>query len=82
MKIKISQTGTKVVSVNTQGTSEVVSVGIQGPAGPAGIENISDAVDVDTTDLRNGSVLVYSSTTNKWTSTITLDSQHVEAGEF
>lgn len=67
------------VKVNQQGTSQVVSVGIQGPPGP---NNITTAQDVDATNLQNGSVLVYKTTTSKWTSTTTLDSQNMEAGEY
>lgn len=67
------------VRVNQQSTSQVVSVGIQGPAGP---NSITSATDVDTTNLQNGSVLVYKANTSKWTSTTTLDSQNMEAGEY
>ena len=67
------------VRVNQQGTSQVVSVGIQGPSGP---NNITTAQDVNATNLQNGSVLVYKTNTSKWTSTTTLDSQNMEAGEY
>lgn len=46
------------------------------------VESISDIANVDTTTLINGSVLVYKTTTNKWTSTTTLDAQNMEGGEF
>jgi hypothetical protein len=67
------------VRVNQQGVSQVVSVGIQGPSGP---NTITNATDIDSTNLQNGSVLVYKTSTNKWTSTTILDSQNVEAGEY
>ena len=51
-------------------------------ANPAVLESLSDVANVDTTTLVNGSVLVYKTATNKWTSTILLDQQDVEAGEF
>jgi hypothetical protein len=51
-------------------------------ANPAVVESISDIADVDTTTKLNGSVLVYKTTTNKWTSTTTLDAQNMEGGEF
>ena len=86
MKIKINSQQTKVVSVSTQSTNEVVAVGIQGPAGPAGagssittLENISN---IDSSNINNGSILVYKTNTNKWTSTTTLDAQNMEGGEF
>lgn len=64
-------TGTEVV---------VPSVGIQGlSASDISLANVSD---VDVTSLVNGSVLVYKTDTNKWTSTTKLDAQDVEAGEF
>ena len=51
-------------------------------ANPAIVESISDIANVNTSSLVNGSVLVYKTATNKWTSTILLDQQNVEAGEF
>jgi hypothetical protein len=51
-------------------------------ANPSVVESISQIGDVDTSNLANGSVLVYKSNTNKWVSTTLLDQQHVEAGEF
>jgi len=49
---------------------------------PQTVETMSAIGDVDTTTLDNGAVLVYKTTTNKWTSTTTLDAQNMEAGEF
>lgn len=68
MKVKVSQQ-----------TTQVVSVGVQGPAGP---NLVTSAADVDASNLKNGSVLVYSTNTNKWTSTTTLEEQNMEGGEF
>jgi hypothetical protein len=51
-------------------------------ANPAVVESISSITDVDTTTKLNGSVLVFKTTTNKWTSTTTLDAQNMEGGEF
>lgn len=51
-------------------------------ANPAVVEFISDIGDVDTSTLLSGSVLVYKTSTNKWTSTTTLDAQTMEGGEF
>ena len=67
------------VRVNQQPTNQVISVGIQGPAGP---NTISTAADVDTTDLKDGSLLVFKSVAQKWTSTTTLDAQNMDGGEF
>ena len=51
-------------------------------ANPPVLESLSDVADVDTTTKINGSILVYKTTTNKWTSTTTLDAQNMEGGEF
>ena len=53
-------------------------------ANPAVVESISNIADVDitTNGKVSGSVLVYKTTTNKWTSTTTLDAQNMEGGEF
>ena len=79
MKVKVSSQSSKVVAVNTQGTTEVVSVGVQGPSGP---NNISTATDVDVSGLEDGSVLVYKSSTLKWRATRTLEQQNLEGGHY
>lgn len=79
MKIKVSNQSSKVVSVNTQGTTEVVAVGVQGPAGPS---YLNSAGDVDVSNLENGSVLVYKSSALKWTATRTLEQQNLEGGHY
>lgn len=79
MKIKVSSQAAKVVSVNTQGTSEVIAAGIQGPSGPS---FITSAGDVDATALQDGSVLVYKSSSLMWTATTTLDQQNLEGGHY
>jgi hypothetical protein len=79
MKVIVNSQKNKTVSVNTQGTTEVISVGIQGPPGPS---SVTHAGDVDATILNDGSVLVYKTNTNKWTSTTTLNAQNMDGGEF
>lgn len=49
---------------------------------PSVLESISDIGNVDTTTLNHGAVLVFKTTTNKWTSTTSLDAQDMEGGEF
>jgi hypothetical protein len=53
-------------------------------ANPAVVESLDSVADVDTTTNGkiDGSVLVYRTSTNKWTSTTTLDAQNMEGGEF
>jgi hypothetical protein len=53
-------------------------------ANPIFLETFDNVGDVDTitNGKVNGSILVYKTTTNKWTSTTTLDAQNMEGGEF
>jgi len=53
-------------------------------AAPVVVESLDNVayVDTSTNGKLNGSVLVYRTTTNKWTSTTTLDAQNMEGGEF
>jgi len=53
-------------------------------AAPSVVESL-DAVgdiDINTNGKINGSVLVYRTTTNKWTSTTILDAQDVTGGQY
>lgn len=58
----------------------VPSVGIQGLS--ASDMTVASISDVDASTLENGSVLVYKTNTNKWTSTRLLEQQFMEGGEF
>jgi len=51
---------------------------------PAVVESMSNIADVDitTNGLISGSILVYKTATNKWTSTTLLNEQNMEGGEF
>ena len=51
---------------------------------PSVVESISNIADVDitTNGLISGSILVYKTATNKWTSTTLLNEQNMDAGEF
>jgi ABC-type Zn2+ transport system substrate-binding protein/surface adhesin len=53
-------------------------------ASPSVVESISDIANVDTTTngVEQGSVLVYQTATNKWTSSTILQDQDMEGGEF
>ena len=57
------------------------STNLSNPSIVESLSNVGD-VDVTTNGTVNGSVLVYKTTTNKWTSTTVLDAQDMEAGEF
>ena len=53
-------------------------------ANPANVDTLASVGDVDTTTngLITGSLLVYKTTTNRGTSTTTLEAQDMEGGEF
>lgn len=73
------------ILVESAGATTVITSAEQGPPGvpgPAGIENISDALDVDATNKINGSVLVYSTENQKWVATTLLENQSVESGHY
>lgn len=62
----------------------VVTLSSSNVANPAVVESISNIADVDitTNGKIDGSILVYKTTTNKWTASTTLDAQNMEGGEF
>lgn len=67
-------------TIETQQILTVDTIGIQGLSATAG--NLEDITNVDTTNLQNGSVLVYKTATNKWTSTLDLEDQYMNGGFF
>lgn len=46
------------------------------------VRNVSDLTDVNTTNLENGSLLIFNTSTNKWTASRLLDNQTIEGGHF
>jgi len=66
-------------TTSTGGTTIVTGSSL---TNPQSVESLSAIGNVDTTTLNNGSVLVYKTTTNKWTSTTILDSQDVTGGQY
>ena len=66
-------------TTSTGGTTIVTGSSL---TNPQSVESLSAIGNVDTTTLNNGAVLIYKTTTNKWTSTTTLDAQNMEGGEF
>jgi len=79
-QIIISETETLVISNDTAIT---IVTGMLGPKGADGIVNSMGSIpDVDTSNLQDGSLLVYSSTSSKWQATTTLNNQILEAGQF
>jgi hypothetical protein len=55
---------------------------ISGMIGPAGVTTLQGLTNVDVTNLTNGGVLVYNSTSQKWVATTTLDAQNMEGGYY
>jgi myosin-crossreactive antigen len=50
---------------------------------PAIVERLEDVGDIDVSGGKvDGSVLVYKTTTNKWTATTVLDAQDVTGGQY
>lgn len=77
------------VILTTQDTVNVITEGSQGPMGPQGPQglqglstNISSAPDVDSTNLQNGSLLIYSSQEQKWVANTQLTNQSLESGHY
>ena len=58
-----------------------VSSNLNNPVYLESLDAVGD-VDTSTNGKVNGSILVYRTTTNMWTSTTTLDAQNMEGGEF
>jgi len=82
--IVVDKHNTVVVTTDTVNTivdtvtqPQIIYTGIMGPSG-----RISTMGDVDLTELVDGSVLMYSSTTNLWKSTTTLQNQNYDGGIF
>lgn len=45
-------------------------------------KRLEDFTNIDATELNNGSVLVYKTNTDRWTSTLLLNQQNIDGGEF
>lgn len=71
----------QTVATVSSGDTFVTSTNLANPAVVESVDFIAD-VDVTTNGKNEGSILVYRTTTNKWTSTTTLDAQNMEGGEF
>jgi hypothetical protein len=55
---------------------------VTGMMPPSTVSSITNSVDVDLQQLQDGGVLVYNSTTQKWSATNLLDRQIIESGQF
>lgn len=70
------------ILIETPGEITVITSAEQGPPGPAGIQTISEAYDVDVSNRVDGSLLVYSTQVHKWVATTLLENQSVESGHY
>lgn len=80
--IVIDDSSENTILVENPGQTTIITLGEQGPPGPQGITSISQATDVDSSNLENGSVLVYSESSEKWVATRLLENQNVESGHY
>ena len=78
--IVIDATSGYIVSIDTMNTDVVIANG--GFVGPPGAKTISESEDIDKSNLVDGSLLIYNSTTYKWIASKTLDKQAVDCGQF
>jgi len=60
----------------------VLTLSSSNVSNPAVVESMSAIADVDTTNKIDGSILIYKTTTNRWTASTVLDAQDMEGGEF
>ena len=67
-------------TVQTSTDFTVAAVGIQGLS--ASDSNLEMLNNVDSTNLTDGSLLIYKTATSKWTASTLLDQQSMEGGEF
>lgn len=73
--------GDEIVVSVAPSTLYAAQTDLTNPAVVESLDYVGD-IDVTTNGKHNGSVLVYKTTTNKWTATTTLDAQNMEGGEF
>jgi len=73
---------TSTTVTDTTNSGSVTAVGIQGESGAAAPLSDNIEVDIVSEGLQNGSVLVYKTATSKWVSTVNLNLQNMDAGEF
>lgn len=84
MAIKVGVSGVTTKSVAVSGsTTQVKKIVVGTPVrrvNEAG--TISSLSDIDDSNLQNGSVLVYSTSSLKWVATRDLDNQNMDGGSF
>lgn len=95
IKVRVEENHSPVVKVSRPSSTTIVAEDVVGPIeisdprlavsiieGFMQIFRLGDLVDVDLSDLEDGSVLVYKANTDKWTATKVLSQQYINAGQF
>lgn len=74
---------TDIVVIGSPTTETIVVTGLIGPKGKDGtLTALNTLSDVDITNIKDGSILIYSATNSKWIAETTLNNQILEAGQF
>jgi len=81
-EVIVLDNSTTEVTVISDSIVEIISAAVQGPPGTSGITNISDATDVDLSNLADGSLLIYSTVASTWQAKNILEKQVVDCGQF
>lgn len=74
----------RTIQVTTSNTTQVKRIVVGTPIRRVTRSAIGmdDLNNIDFSDLRNGSVMVYNSSTQNWTSTLNLESQNISGGQY
>ena len=74
----------RTIRVDASNTTQVRSVTIGTPVSRVtrASQNINNLAGVDVSNLNNGSVLVYNSSSSNWESTTTLENQNISGGQY
>lgn len=73
---------TEVVVIETDTSNTVTTGTLLGAGTGEGVSSISQAIDVDITQLTSGSILVYNALNAQWKATRLLQEQTIECGQF
>ena len=73
---------TEVVVIETDTSNTVTTGTLLGAGTGEGVSSISQAIDVDTTELTTGSILIYNAINAQWKATRLLQEQTIECGQF
>lgn len=80
--IESIDTEPSVIILSDDTPQVIITENEPGPQGVAGLSNISQADDIDITNLQDGSLIVYSTTSSKWIATKNLDQQAIDSGQY